>query len=165
MKTIWETENDQRKYELWARSCGAAVGLLLTLLAAGAIAKASVGRFAVKSDVTGDVVFDARTSRAWQRASAPGTYDWANAKTYCAGLKLQGSGWRLPDIRELESLVDFKESAPAIDKTVFPGTLGAYYWSATAYKPDASEAWCVTFDYGNSVDYNVGNQGRVRCVR
>ena len=129
-------------------------------------AKAPAGRFTVKADANGDVVEDAHFTRTWQRATAPGTYQWANAKTYCSGLALQGGGWRLPDLRELQSLVDFKEPAPTIDKTAFVATASKLYWSSTPYQPSpSSEAWCVSFALGAS-DYNdITYTNRVRCVR
>jgi hypothetical protein len=129
-------------------------------------AKAPAGRFTVKTDASGDVVDDALMQRTWQRATASDTYTWANAKTYCAGLALQGGGWRLTDLRELRSLVDFKEPAPTIDKTAFPNTHNEHYWSGTPFQPSpSSHARNTGFDYGDSDGHVISNNYRVRCVR
>ena len=139
--------------------------IVVALIARAAEAKAPAGRFSVKSDSSGDVVVDATFNRTWQRATAPGTYDWSQAKTYCGGLQLQGGGWRLPDLRELLSLVDIKISSPAVDKAFFADTFGAGYWTATAYQPSASSAWIVVFNIGYSNSVDITNNFRVRCVR
>ena len=51
-------------------------------------------------------VTDNRTGLIWQQGE-PGAMTWNSALTYCEGLSLAGStDWRLPNIKELESLVD-----------------------------------------------------------
>ncbi len=40
-------------------------------------------------------------------------------------------GWRLPNVKELASIVERRCNAPALNGNVFPGHLSAYYWSAT----------------------------------
>ncbi|MBM4345431.1 MAG: DUF1566 domain-containing protein [Deltaproteobacteria bacterium] len=140
--------------------------VLAALAASAALAKAPAGRFTVKSGAGGDVVEDALMKRSWQRATAPGTYKWQSAKAYCSGLSLQGGGWRLPDVRELQSLVDFKEPGPTIDKSAFPDTEASDYWSTTAYQPSPSSgAWVVGFYDGYSNKHGIASSYRVRCVR
>ena len=123
------------------------------------------GRFSVKTDASGDVVVDAALKRTWQRATAAGSYTWANAKTYCGGLQVQGGGWRLPDIRELESLVDVSATKPAIDKVSFPDTLNDSYWSVTLSAASASSAWSVYLTVGSALSIDIATTYRVRCIR
>ncbi len=40
-------------------------------------------------------------------------------------------GWRLPNIKELASIVERRCKEPALNGNSFPGHLPAYYWSAT----------------------------------
>jgi hypothetical protein len=102
----------------------------------------------------------------WQKATAPGTYTWEQALTYCENLTLGGhSDWRLPNRNELQSIVDYSRYNPAIDTTYFPGTVASTYWSSTTYAYSTNGAWYVSFGYG-TVDY-YGRSGNyyVRAVR
>ena len=59
--------------------------------------------------------------------------------------------WRMPNARELETLVNMDVAHPTIDLMVFPNTPPAFYWTAsTAFigSPVRSRAWNVWFDYG-----------------
>jgi len=75
--------------------------------------------------------------------------------------------WRIPHVKELQSLVDYGRFEPAIDPT-FPGlTFGSpgTYWSSTEVAGRPSFAWGVTFDNG-LVDLMGKDLGTVvRAVR
>lgn len=88
------------------------------------------------------------------------------------------SGWRLPTLPELQSIVlDFVcanssctcEADPCIDATFGPtasATAGGY-WSATSYLPNPSKAWGVGFLFGDAENPDKTNdyQAYVRAVR
>ncbi len=118
-------------------------------------------------DNNDDTVTDTSTGLMWQKTEG-GSKNWDQALSYCEGLTLAGhSDWRLPNIKELESLTDDSRYLPAIDTVAFPGAHGTKYWSATAHVTFTSYAWYVGFDYGY-VDYYYGskmNSLYVRCVR
>lgn len=140
------------------------LGLTLCFLAVPASAKAPVGRYSVNT--TDGTVYDTLTKLTWQRdGSASGALNWANAKTYCAGLASAGGGWRLPEVTELRSIVDLHEQKPAIDPAAFPGTPADWFWSNTAYKGGSGSAWIVVFGSGYSSYGNVNYDFSVRCVR
>ncbi|MEI9951893.1 MAG: DUF1566 domain-containing protein [Pseudomonadota bacterium] len=69
--------------------------------------------------------------------------------------------WRLPNIRELRSLVDETRTAPAIDTSVF--TAAGVEWSSTRYARTGTGSWSIDFSTG-SMSVNTGNAA-VRCVR
>ena len=95
-----------------------------------------------------------------------GTLKWEQALAFCEGLTYAGySDWRLPNVRELESIVDAGESSPAINKTYFPNTAGGY-WTSTTYMPAYVTAWSVDFSAGFVTNDHKGNTANyVRCVR
>jgi len=65
--------------------------------------------------------------------------------------------WRLPNRKELLSLVDLGQYEPALPSVnPFTGVewgTGNYYWSSTANAGLTTMAWCVLLDYG-SVSYD-----------
>jgi Protein of unknown function (DUF1566) len=73
--------------------------------------------------------------------------------------------WRMPHIKELESIVDFGVANPAIDSSYFPNTLASDFWSGSPYTGALTWAWVVNFSLGNAgfVSRNFAN--RVRLVR
>jgi formylglycine-generating enzyme required for sulfatase activity len=112
-------------------------------------------------------VTDLVTGLTWQREDDNVTKDWPEAVSYCNGLGLAGGGWRLPTIKELQSIVDDSVSGQFIDSNAFPGTNLSPYWSSTTYAPNSGYAWDLYFD--NGYVYNdpktVDNFMYVRCVR
>lgn len=82
------------------------------------------------------------------------------AKKHCAFL-----GARLPEIKELQSLVDYQKYDQAIDKEAFKDTKSSWYWTNTPYAPDSGCAWCVSFYYGHVYNIRKDNTNYVRPVR
>lgn len=120
------------------------------------------------TDNNDGTVTDHKTGLIWQQGE-PGKMDWGSALSYCEGLSLAGhSDWRLPDVKELESLTDYSKSDPdpAIDTNFFPNVNLSWYWSSTtgASEP-TSGAWNVYFSDGGFGGYGKDNNGYVRCVR
>jgi hypothetical protein len=100
----------------------------------------------------------------WQQATAPGTYNWEEALTYCENLTLPAGGysdWRLPNRNELQSIVDYSRFNPAIDTNFFSDTAAAYFLSSTS----SPAAWSVAFNNGTVYYWHKGSRGYVRAVR
>jgi hypothetical protein len=110
----------------------------------------------------GGLIHDAIANQTWQQTLDANSYNWSDAKTYCAGL---GANWRLPSLTELETLIDVAKVSPAIDGTIFPGTPSAAFWTSSAYAGGANIAWAVSFYDGGDAVYGVDLKNRVRCVR
>jgi hypothetical protein len=148
-----------------ARLAGAAaLGLLLA--PAPAPAAAPAGRYTA----SGGVVKDNKTGLYWQQAAAPAEYSFATAVTYCSGnaAALPGAGWRLPAIKELQTLVDdsIASPGPTIDASAFPATPAGYFWSSTPYVPSPSSfVWSVNFSGGQTSASSTDLMRNVRCVR
>lgn len=120
-------------------------------------------RFKVNNDGT---VTDIETGLVWQHATAGKIMTGERAINYCKGLSLGGhDDWRLPNINELQSIVDYTRHNPAINITAFPDTLSSPYWSSTTVAHDTCLAWCVGFNYGNVVYGNKSLSYYVRAMR
>ena len=122
-------------------------------------------------EMSGNEVKDLQTGLIWQRCSvgqswgssgcsgSATTYIWSDA------LSLATGDWRLPNLKELTSIVETACYNPAINLTVFPGTPNSWYWSSSPYAYLSGNAWVVLFSYGNDGTY-AKNDGRyVRLVR
>lgn len=115
-------------------------------------------------------VTDTATGLMWQQADDGLDKNWQEALFYCETLDFAGkTDWRLPDIRELQSIVDETLYNPAINP-IF-NCLGGAYWSASShvYSPDSSpeEAWHVFIRVGNSISNSKTHSffWRALCVR
>jgi hypothetical protein len=118
-------------------------------------------RFADNGDGT---VTDHCTGLTWQKETPPETYTWEQALQYCENLDLAGhADWRLPNLRELQSIVDYSRYDPSIDP-VF-GTESSWYWSSSTYASDSDGAWCVFFDNGGVEGGDKEYLPYVRAVR
>ena len=75
--------------------------------------------------------------------------------------------WRLPNVRELQSLIDYGRAIPAYPEgNLFTNILSANYWSSTTNANDTDFAWFVSFYYGSVNHYgNKSSSYYVRAVR
>lgn len=125
----------------------------------------------------GQEVLDTQTGLIWRRCVEG--MKW-NGKT-CEGLpfagmlvesleravsqtRLTGKNWRLPNIKELSSLVDFSKTDLAIDTTIFPQTPNDQFWSSSPYAMDAFYGWVTHFYYGSSYYTYLEDTGMIRLV-
>ena len=111
-------------------------------------------------------VTDNATGLMWQQEDDNQARNWESAIEYCEGLNLAGpTVWRLPDVKELRSIVDNTRYSPAIDTGVFPGTNANRYWSSSTDAYSTYAAWGVGFTNGSDSDVNKTSTYYVRCVR
>jgi len=83
-------------------------------------------------------VVDETNGLEWQQQDDGKKRNWEEAQAYAHSLNLAEGGWRLPGVKELESLVDLsKKQGPPINESLFPQTKEWAYWSAT---PGASSS-------------------------
>lgn len=109
-------------------------------------------------------ITDTDTGLMWTQVPGAAA-TWTGALSYAEGLTLAGhTDWRLPNIKELQSLVDYSLATalnPAsalapINRTMFPTatTPATAYWSSTAVRAGAgapTRAWLVEFGVNNAV--------------
>ena len=123
------------------------------------------------------VVFDAFTGLVWQTVDPDsGSFffgAWAEALAYCEALDFGGrDDWRLPNVRELRSIVDMSRFDPSIDSaftTPDTPTPSLPFTTSTPY-PGGSGFWFVDFSKGRPeispglTPDDLELQPLVRCV-
>ncbi len=136
--------------------------------------KTSIGSYTNNGNGT---VTDHSTGLTWQKGTADTNNDgsitagiypagdkkkWLDALSWCETSTFAGySDWRLPNVRELFSLVDTTTYNPSIHYT-FQCEVDSY-WSATG--KGNSYAWVVNFNSGNTYGLGKNNYSFIRCVR
>jgi len=110
-----------------------------------------INDFVVNSDGT---VTDQNSGLSWQQQDDGIGHNWQEAIAYCEGLDLAGkTDWRLPNIKELQSIVDYTRHDPAIDPAAF--TLSdpeGWFWSSTTHGDATSAAAYICFGKCDSKD-------------
>jgi hypothetical protein len=114
--------------------------------------------------IANGTVLDTQTQLTWQQTMPPTRYGWAEAGQYCKMLSLDGSGWRLPTINELQTLVDDSKN-PSLDTTAFPNSPSEYFWASSTVVDDATRAWTTFFTNGSTYPFAMTAAKNVRCVR
>lgn len=99
------------------------------------------------------------TAYTWQQALQA-------AKTLNDGAGYAGKvDWRLPNIKELQSIVEEGCYSPSINSSIFPNTDASVFWSASASAYDSGLAWYVIFSNGYAGSYYKNGYNQVRLVR
>lgn len=118
-------------------------------------------RFTVLTTGTDVTVLDRLTGLEWVKsphslAGNSGTTNWNAAVDFCQNLVYAGqSDWRLPSIKELESLVNCGTYNPALPTGhPFAGVLSGLYWSGTSSADSTGVvAWSVDMYSGSVIDH------------
>lgn len=121
-------------------------------------------RYADNADGT---ITDRWTGLVWLKdAGCLGTATWPTAVAAARQLASGACGladnstagqWRLPNIVELESLVDATRSQPALPAAQPFTSVAADYWSSTTYYGDTTEAWVLRFTDGRYLNDATSN--------
>jgi hypothetical protein len=92
---------------------------------------------------------------------------WSPALSAATASTFAGyTDWRLPNKKELESLVDDTCANPAINEAVFPGTPLDSAWTSSTHEGYSTDGFAIWFANGASVALNKQNSQRVlRLVR
>ncbi len=121
-------------------------------------------RFSDNGDGT---ITDNLTGLIWlQNANCGGSMNWQAALDAVTELNMSGTmkgnncgdtsnggthqnDWRLPNVRELASLIDYGQYGPALPAGhPFQNVMSNYYWSSTNYWDRPDYAWIVDFGDG-----------------
>lgn len=103
-------------------------------------------RFTVGTGAAVDCETDNLTGLMWAKTPDSTKRTWADALTYANDLNLCSySDWRLPNRKELRSLINYSQSNAAtwLNSQGFGNVQTETYWSSTTYADDAGVAWYV----------------------
>jgi hypothetical protein len=120
--------------------------------------------------VSGDCVTDNLTGLMWSKDANPAglPITWQQSLDYANSLTLCGrSDWRLPNRKELLSLIDRSRYSPALTTDhPFVNVPDQFYWSSTTYAASKTRAWLLSMRYGNvSTSVKSSNSFNVWPVR
>lgn len=116
-------------------------------------------------ELSDDLVTDALTGLAWQRTVGSASMTYPDALAACAALDLGGTGFRLPTLREMQTIVSGARTSPSVDEQAFPGTPPTLFWTQTPVAGFPEYVWAVSFTDGSDMWLSKPSAARVRCVR
>jgi len=84
-----------------------------------------------------------------------------------------GDGWRLPNIKELNTIVETGCVSPAINTNIFPSAFSSAYWTNTPSSTHVSfnngshfaGVWVIDFSSGDDTTASKGSALLIRLVR
>jgi hypothetical protein len=111
-------------------------------------------------------VLDRETGLVWEKVPSTSRFNWFEASFLCMNLNTGGrTGWRLPALQELMSLVDRSQLNPSLPSghpfTVQP----SFYWSATTNATNTAVAKSVGFGDGGLGSLGKSGSDLAWCVR
>ncbi len=125
------------------------------------------------ADAANNLVNDAWTGLQWRRCEVGRTWNGTTctgtASTFTheqalAQAKSQ-SGWRLPNLKELSSLVDRSLDTLTIDATAFPDATPGMLWSSTPHVGNNTMAWNINFFTGYATVDLRNRSNAIRLIR
>lgn len=97
----------------------------------------------------GNVVVDSMTSLLWLQLPDTASKTWEEALNFAQNFTIdEYSDWRLPNIKELQTINSLNYSSPSIDRSTFPGISTTQYWSSTTTPNQIDKAWYLDTKFG-----------------
>ncbi len=94
-------------------------------------------------------ITDNLTDLIWQKVPNVSTLAWEDALNYAEGLSLaNNTNWRLPNIKELQSITDFTTTNPAVNTAKFGISGTKKFWSSTSLPNQTTKAWFWDTQFG-----------------
>jgi len=126
-------------------------------------------RFTIAGSGSEERVRDTMTGLTWQGHETDGSgVSFTAAQEHCSDVSLDGGGWRVPSMKELQTLiVERTPNAVKLDAAFsLPDTSATlWFWTSSEYAELPDNGWRVNFGYGNAYFTPDTTIARVRCVR
>lgn len=113
------------------------------------------------------VVKDSITGLYWESWFDWSDYKYSEAVAYCSWLTLGWfNNWRIPNIKELTSIIDFDKNEPLVDTTFFQFENDTYFMSSTFLPWSTTNYFTVqTFVWNLDPYWHVDFKFYLKCVR
>jgi hypothetical protein len=99
------------------------------------------------------------------KSGSPALRSWSDARDSCKNLSLASKkDWRLPTLKELNSIVDTGVFDPSVNKKFFGGT-SDIYWTSVAPARYLASKFGVLFSDGSVYFQSDNSSAATRCVR
>ncbi len=190
LATIAAIAPEGRPLRTGQRSCWDGSGNLVVCTGTGQDGELRKGVQRIYTDNGDGTVTDEQTGLMWEKLCADGSihdvrtyYTWDDAFAVKVATLNSGGGfagytdWRVPNVNELQSLVNYKRYHPAVSP-VFDGwcptsctvltcscTNSSGYWSSSTDVANPTHAWSVNFNAGNMNADDKTYDNYVRAVR
>lgn len=115
---------------------------------------------ASRYEVVAGTIRDTLTGLLWRERASSRPLDFSAAAAECASLS-----FRVPSMKELQTLVDRTRVRPSIDASFFPETPSEAFWTSSLVADEPELGWSVSFELGRSDRSDVSSEFWVRCVR
>ncbi len=94
-------------------------------------------------------ITDNLTNLVWQKIGFSDSLSWEDALHFADTCSYSGhSDWRLPNIKELQSINDESRIGPSINTAFFANAVIGHYWSSTTLPNQTTKAWYLDTQYG-----------------
>lgn len=147
------------------------------------VSSAPDSRYQVVANTQGAEILDLETRLIWQRCSVGQSWsgtqcqgeaqllDWSGALKQVAIANAGKTStqsvlaWRVPNIRELHSLVEDACLDSSINYNIFPNTPPQLYWSSSPSATKPTQAWYLDFSQGFFREAAKSQTYSIRLVR
>jgi hypothetical protein len=110
-------------------------------------------------------ITDNLTQLVWQNIPNPNVVTWEQALTYAEGLTIgTTSDWRLPNIKELQSINNELATNPSVFLPYFSNVGIHNYWSSTSLPNQTTKSWYWNTQFGITTYDVKTNSNYVLCV-
>jgi hypothetical protein len=187
--SICSTSGGQRLPATGQTTCWDANGNVISCTGTGQDGDIRAGGALAYIDNGDGTITDRTTGLMWEKLSSDGSiHDYGNSYTWDDAFAVKvatlnstnfagHTDWRLPNVKELQSIVNYQNSIPAESPAFNTGCLSGCtssscsctqpnsYWSSTTYLPYPTNAWNVYFPDGNLFNGTKSFDFYVRAVR
>ena len=117
------------------------------------------------TDNNNGTITDNLTNLVWQKSPTSDSLTWEQALMYADTLTIAGlNQWRLPNIKELQSINDESLINPSLNTIYFSVNSADKYWSSTSLPNQTAKAWYLNTQFGITTYDNKTIKHHLICV-